>query len=120
MPTFCARHCTSTSCITTPHIAPTLVAMPGISSMAEPQLQRDEDNLGHEEETAPKDSLATIYHGLRRRSEAAAEAAMALGQILERMVHSAIRNDTEGLTHWYRTCRELVAKVDEEREQVNE
>ena len=86
----------------------------------QPQLQRDEDNLGHDEEAVPKDSLATIYHGLRRRSEPAAEAAMAVGQILERMVHSAIRNDSEGLTHWYRTCRELVAKVDEEREQVNE
>jgi len=83
--------------------------------MVEPQLQRDEDNLGHDEEAVPKDSLTTLYHGLRRRSEPAAEAAMALGQILERMVHSAIRNDSEGLTHWYRTCRELVAKVDEER-----
>jgi hypothetical protein len=80
--------------------------------MAEPQLQRDEDNLGHDEE-APKDSLAILYRGLCRRSESAAEAAMAMGQMLEHMVHSAIRNDSERLTHWYRTCRELVAKVEE-------
>ena len=78
---------------------------------------RDEDNLGHEEEAAPKDSLAVLYRALRRRSEPAAEAAMALGQMLEHMVHSAV---SERLNHWYRTCRELVAKVDEEREQVNE
>jgi hypothetical protein len=63
----------------------------------EPQLQRDEDNLGHDEEAgAPKDSLATIYHGLRRRSESAAEAAMALGQILERMVHSRSATTAKG------------------------
>ena len=80
----------------------------------EPRMARDEDNLDHDEEAVPKDSLTTIYHGLRRRSESAAEAAMALGQILERMVHSAIRNDTEGLKHWYETCRGLIAKVDEE------
>ena len=85
-----------------------------------PQMEYDEDQLEREADDDPKDSLSTLYHGLRRRSESAAEAALALGQILERMVHSAIRNDSEGLTHWYRTCRELVAKVDEEREQVNE
>src|SRR5262245_49845351 len=82
-------------------------------------VESDEDNLQRDdiadEEAVPKDSLTTIYRGLCRRSESAAETAMALGQILERMVHSAIRNDTEGLAHWYRTCRELVAKVDEER-----
>src|SRR5262245_12273071 len=91
------------------------MAMARLSRFAdEPQLQRDEDNLGHDEEAVPKDSLTTIYRGLRRRSELAAEAAMALGQILERMVHSAIRNDSEGLTHWYRTCQGIIAKVDEE------
>jgi hypothetical protein len=75
--------------------------------MVEPQVQRDD------EETS-KDSLATIYRGLRRRRESAAEAAMALGQILEHMVHSAIRNDSDRLTHWYRTCQGIIAKVEEE------
>ena len=84
-------------------------------------VESDEDNLQREDiEERSKDSLATIYHGLRRRSEPAAEAAMALGQMLEHMVKSAVRGDTERLTHWYDTCRGIIAKVDEERERVNE
>ena len=86
-----------------------------LSRFAEdPRMEHDEDQLEREADDDPKDSLTTLYHGLRRRSESAAEAAMALGQILEHMVHSAIRNDGERLAHWYRTCRELVAKVDKE------
>jgi hypothetical protein len=81
--------------------------------MVEASLQRDEDNLGHDEEAVPKDSLATIYHGLRRRKESAAEAAMALGQMLEHMTKCAIRGDTEGLQRWYQTCRGIIAKIEE-------
>jgi len=75
--------------------------------------QRDEDNLGRDEE-APDDSLAILYFGLRRGSESAARNAMALAQILERMVHSASRGDTESLTRWHHTCQEIIAKVAEE------
>jgi len=75
-------------------------------------MEYDEVNVGREEETAPKDSLATIYHGLRRRNESAAEAGLALGQMLEHMTKCAIRGDTEGLHRWYETCRRLIAKVD--------
>ena len=86
-----------------------------LSRFAEdPRMEYDEDQLEREADDDPKDSLTTLYRGLRRRSESAAEAAMALGQILERMVHSAIRNDTEGLAHWYHTCRGIIAKIDEE------
>src|SRR5262245_809145 len=81
------------------------------------RMEYDEDQLEREADDDPKDSLTTLYRGLRRRSESAAEAALALGQILERMTHSAIRNDTAGLTRWYGTCLEIIARIDKEGEE---
>src|SRR5262245_17052196 len=95
----------------------------------EPQLEPDEDELEREdgdeseegdlecedvEDEEQEDSLTTIYHGLRRGSESAAQNAMAVAQILERMVHSASRGDIESLTRWHHTCQEIIAKVAEE------
>jgi hypothetical protein len=82
----------------------------------EPQLEPDEDQLDREPDGDGEDSLTTIYHALSRGSESAARNATAIGQIIgERMVHCASRGDAQALTRWYRTCREIIANIDEER-----
>jgi hypothetical protein len=72
-------------------------------------MVEDEDHLDRE------DSLATLYRALRRGGEPAARNAAALGEIIGgRMADCSRRGDVRALERWYRTCRELVRKIDQE------
>src|SRR5262245_42071210 len=80
--------------------------------------ESDEDNLQREDiEERSKDSLTVLYHALRRGDHSAADNAKAVGEILGCMVDSARRGDIQSLMRWYRTCREIISKVDEGGEQ---
>jgi hypothetical protein len=57
----------------------------------------EEQDAEGDNEERPPDVLTTIYHGLSSGEDKAAHVAMGIAQCLQQMVHSASRDDREGL-----------------------
>ena len=78
----------------------------------EPESMQDEDRLDREDiddgESEEVDGLDDIYHALRDGDEKMVHIALGLAQCLQRMAHSAARNDDEGLDHWHQQCRRIL------------
>jgi hypothetical protein len=75
----------------------------------------DEDRLQREDDgdEGPVNTLDVLYHGLKNGSERAASDAQAVAQCLQKMAHSASRDDQEGLDHWYQQCCDLIESIDD-------
>jgi hypothetical protein len=77
------------------------------------QEEEPDDGEQGDDERGP-DVLTTLYHALSNGEDKAAHIAMGIAQCLQKMVHSASRDDSEGLTRWYNQCHELGDSLDTE------
>jgi hypothetical protein len=107
--------------------APSLVIMVGSAKPSPwakegPLDDRDEDNLGHDEESGnaqekqnetDDNTLIHLFHGLKNRNQSALNLCMSLAKCLQSMANAAHQGNHNALRHWVREADDVCQQIDD-------